>query len=297
MRGNQTTGTPFSRRRRRHGSHNNGRRRSGCRAVLYGAVVSSRRPTPPICSDLICDRDSLGEIRGLTCEHPARVSCLNVGARPKEDQMVTSVRQMLETANAAVPKITPDQASDMIKKGNTLVVDVRDAPEVSASGKIAGAVNVSRGMLEFRADPDSPYHENNFDKEKTVILYCASGGRSALAGKVLKDMGYDKVYNVGGFKDWTGAKIELGRVLLPGSLIYVASLQKGTPHNRKAANWAGLSCGSLALVGTGPSRRNRTRNNRPRWALAARRNPCSHRRTGSHRLASFLRTGGRTPGK
>ncbi len=109
------------------------------------------------------------------------------------------------TANAAVPKITPDQASDMIKKGNTLVVDVRDAPEVSASGKIAGAVNVSRGMLEFRADPDSPYHDKNFDKEKTVILYCASGGRSALAGKVLKDMGYEKVYNVGGFKDWTGA--------------------------------------------------------------------------------------------
>ena len=119
--------------------------------------------------------------------------------------MVTSVKQMLETANAAVPKITPDQASDMIKKGNTLVVDVRDAPEVSASGKIAGAVNVSRGMLEFRADPDSPNHDKNFDKEKTVILYCASGGRSALAGKVLKDMGYDKVYNVGGFKDWTGA--------------------------------------------------------------------------------------------
>src|SRR2546429_146671 len=119
--------------------------------------------------------------------------------------MVTSVRQMLETANAAVPKITPDQASDMIKKGNTLVVDVRDAPEVSASGKIAGAVNVSRGMLEFRADPDSPYHDKNFDKEKTVILYCASGGRSALAGKVLKDMGYEKAYNVGGFKDWNGA--------------------------------------------------------------------------------------------
>jgi rhodanese-related sulfurtransferase len=82
--------------------------------------------------------------------------------------MVTSVRQMLETANAAVPKITPDQASDMIKKGNTLVVDVRDAPEVSASGKIAGAVNVSRGMLEFRADPDSPYHDKNFDKERPL---------------------------------------------------------------------------------------------------------------------------------
>src|SRR5882757_305797 len=83
--------------------------------------------------------------------------------------MATSVKQMMETANAAVPKITPAQAREMIDKGNTLVVDVRDAPEVSASGKIAGAVNVSRGMLEFRADPESPYHDKNFDKEKTVI--------------------------------------------------------------------------------------------------------------------------------
>ena len=119
--------------------------------------------------------------------------------------MATSVKQMLEAANAAVPKITPDQASDMIKKGNTLVLDVRDAPEVAVSGKVAGAVHVSRGMLEFRADPESPYHDTNFDKDKAVILYCASGGRAALAGKLLKDMGYDKVYNVGGFKDWTGA--------------------------------------------------------------------------------------------
>jgi rhodanese-related sulfurtransferase len=118
--------------------------------------------------------------------------------------MPTSVKQMLEAANAAVPKITAEQAADMIKNGNTLVLDVRDAPEVAASGKVAGAVNVSRGMLEFRADPESPYHDKAFDKSKNVILYCASGGRSALAGKVLQDMGYDKVYNVGGFKDWTG---------------------------------------------------------------------------------------------
>ena len=78
------------------------------------------------------------------------------------------------------------------------------APEIAASGKIAKALNVSRGMLEFRADPESPYHDRNFDKSKTIILYCASGGRSALAGKLLKDMGYDNVYNVGGFKEWTG---------------------------------------------------------------------------------------------
>lgn len=119
--------------------------------------------------------------------------------------MATSLKQMLEAANAAVPKITSDQAADMIKNGNALVVDVRDAPEVAASGKIAGAVNVSRGMLEFRADPESPYHDKAFDKNKAVILYCASGGRSALAGKLLRDMGYEKVFNVGAFKDWSGA--------------------------------------------------------------------------------------------
>ena len=116
--------------------------------------------------------------------------------------MATSVKQMMEAANAAVPRVTLEQAREMIAKGNTLVVDVRDAPEVEKSGKVAGAVHVSRGMLEFRADPESPYHDKNFAKDKTVIVYCASGGRSALSGKTLKDMGYEKVYNLGGFKDW-----------------------------------------------------------------------------------------------
>lgn len=124
--------------------------------------------------------------------------------------MATSVKQMLEAANAAVPKITPAQAKEMIADGNTLVVDVRDGTEVAASGKVAGAVHVSRGMLEFRADPESPYHDKNFTKDKSVVVYCASGGRSALAGKMLKDLGYDQVYNLGGFKDWaeSGGAVE-----------------------------------------------------------------------------------------
>jgi len=117
--------------------------------------------------------------------------------------MPTSVKQMMEAANAAAaPRLTPAQARDMIAKGNTLVVDVRDTPEVERSGKVAGAVHVSRGVLEFRADPESPYHDKNFAKDKTVILYCASGGRSALSAKTLKDMGYAQVYNLGAFKDW-----------------------------------------------------------------------------------------------
>ena len=125
-----------------------------------------------------------------------------VKATPEEFEMATSVKQLMEAANAAVPKITPAQAREMIAKRNTLVVDVRDAPELEKSGKVAGAVHHSRGMLEFRADPDSPYYDKNFAKDKGIIVYCASGGRSALAGKVLKDMGYGEVYNMGAFKDW-----------------------------------------------------------------------------------------------
>jgi rhodanese-related sulfurtransferase len=116
--------------------------------------------------------------------------------------MATNVKQMLEAANAAVPRITPAQAREMVAKGDALVVDVRDAPEVEKSGKVAGAVHVSRGMLEFRADPESSYHDNNFARDKTVILYCACGGRAALSGKVLKDLGYEHVYNLGGFNNW-----------------------------------------------------------------------------------------------
>jgi len=124
--------------------------------------------------------------------------------------MAMSVKQMLEAANAVVPKITPQQAQELMAKGNTLVVDVRDGTEVAQSGKVKGAVLVSRGMLEFRADPEAPTHDKNFSRDKNVILYCGSGGRAALAGKLLKDMGYEKVFNLGGFKDWTesGGKVE-----------------------------------------------------------------------------------------
>jgi len=124
--------------------------------------------------------------------------------------MTTNLKEMMDAANAAVPRITPAQARDMVAQGNTLIVDVRDALEVEKSGKIAGAVNVSRGLLEFRADPDSPSHDKSFAKDKDVIVYCGSGGRAALSGKVLKDMGYERVYNLGGFKDWaeSGGAVE-----------------------------------------------------------------------------------------
>ncbi len=122
--------------------------------------------------------------------------------------MPTTVKEMLAAANAAVPRVTPAEAKALIERGNTLVVDVRDAAELQSGGKIRGAVHVPRGMLEFRADPESPYHNAAFATDKTVLVYCASGGRSALSGKTLKDLGYAAVFNMGGFKELADAGLE-----------------------------------------------------------------------------------------
>lgn len=108
---------------------------------------------------------------------------------------------MLAAANECVPKISPNEAKRLISEEDALLVDVRDAPELVATGKLANATNVSRGMLEFRADSSSPYHNPEFRTDRPVILYCASGGRSSLSGKALQELGYTKVYNLGGFKE------------------------------------------------------------------------------------------------
>ena len=129
--------------------------------------------------------------------------------------MAMTVKQMIEAANAVVPRVGIAEARELIRQG-ALVVDVRDAPEVAKSGKLEEAVNVSRGMLEFRADPQSPYHDKKFDPARPVILYCASGGRSALSGKTLKDLGYEKVFNLGAFKDWVEAGGSIEPPIEPG---------------------------------------------------------------------------------
>lgn len=121
--------------------------------------------------------------------------------------MTTSVKDMLAAANAAVPRLKPDEVGKLVGAEGVLIVDVRDPTEVQASGRIKGAVNVSRGMLEFRADPESAYHDPAFQKDKRVVLYCASGGRAALAGKTLQDLGYRSVFNAGGFKGLADAGV------------------------------------------------------------------------------------------
>jgi rhodanese-related sulfurtransferase len=130
--------------------------------------------------------------------------------------MSLTLKQLMDTAQAAVPKIDVATARVKLSSDDALLVDVRDAPEVEKTGRVVGAHHVSRGMLEFRADPESPYHDKNFRKDRPVIVYCASGGRAALAGKVLQDMGYQQVYNLGAFKDWADAGGEVDRPIEPG---------------------------------------------------------------------------------
>jgi rhodanese-related sulfurtransferase len=124
--------------------------------------------------------------------------------------MATTVNEMLAAARAAVPAIAPQDAAKLLQSGSALALDVRDGTEVQASGKIKGALHVTRGLLEFKADPASPAFDPAFKGAKTILVYCGSGGRAALAGKTLKDLGYADVRNLGGFKDWaeSGGAVE-----------------------------------------------------------------------------------------
>ena len=122
-----------------------------------------------------------------------------------------TVQAMLAEAEAAVPRISPEEAKGLLGRSDVLFLDVREPPEVAASGKVRGAVAVPRGLVEFRADPASPMHDPAFDRAKTVVTYCASGGRAALVGKTLKDMGYANVRNLGGFKGWLDAGGEIDK--------------------------------------------------------------------------------------
>ena len=117
--------------------------------------------------------------------------------------------QLVQEAKAGIENLTPDQVQAELDAGAALLVDIRDALEL-ADGTIPGAIHASRGMLEFHADPSSPYHKAELQPDRRVILHCASGGRSALAVHALRALGYRDVAHLdGGFKAWrsTGKRV------------------------------------------------------------------------------------------
>lgn len=111
----------------------------------------------------------------------------------------------LEEANAVVPKITIQEGIAKHAAGNTTFIDVRDGTDIAASGTVAGALRIPRGMMEFRADDSHALFDSSLSKDADIVLICGAGGQAALAGKTLKDMGYTNISNVGGFSGWKDA--------------------------------------------------------------------------------------------
>lgn len=117
-----------------------------------------------------------------------------------------SATDLVQEAKQKIDNLTPAQIKEELEKGNVTLIDIRESEELKQSGKIPGSVHAPRGMLEFYADPSLPYHKPEFNKDKRIILHCASGGRSALATETLKQMGYENVAHLdGGFKAWKEA--------------------------------------------------------------------------------------------
>ena len=119
---------------------------------------------------------------------------------------IKSAKDLVAAANAAVAGASVDEAAQLAGKDGVVFLDVREPNEWQA-GHVPGAVHVPRGLLEFKADPGLPAaHVKALDPAKKVVVYCASGGRSALAAKTLQDMGYPDVVNMqGGFGAWSQA--------------------------------------------------------------------------------------------
>jgi rhodanese-related sulfurtransferase len=129
--------------------------------------------------------------------------------------MALTLQKMMEAANAAVARIDGAKAREMVDQG-ALLLDVRDAPELQMSGRAAKSHHIPRGMLEFRADPSTQFYDAELKFDRPVVVHCASGGRAALAGKLLCDMGYEQVFNVGGLQDWKDAGGEMIEPVDPG---------------------------------------------------------------------------------
>lgn len=112
-------------------------------------------------------------------------------------------KAMLAEANAAIVSVSVQDLPYHLDETGALLVDVRETVEREREGAIPGSVHVPRGLLEFQADPESPAYRNELQPEREIILYCGTGGRSALAAKTLLDMGYSDVASLaGGYAAW-----------------------------------------------------------------------------------------------
>ncbi len=116
-------------------------------------------------------------------------------------------KQMLAEANAVIESVSVQDLTYLMEDSEVLLVDVRETVERETDGVIPGSLHVPRGLLEFKADPESPVYEEELVPDDRLILYCGTGGRSVLAAKTLRDMGYQDVSSLaGGYAAWRAAQ-------------------------------------------------------------------------------------------
>lgn len=117
--------------------------------------------------------------------------------------MAESTAELVAAAKARIENLSAAQVAGEIEDGDVVLVDLREREEQLQQGVIPGSVSAPRGMLEFWADPTGPYHREEFDPGRRTILYCASGGRSALGAETLQRLGYRSVAHLdGGYRGW-----------------------------------------------------------------------------------------------
>lgn len=121
---------------------------------------------------------------------------------------ISSIFQAVEQAKARIENLSVEALDrEMASNQDLLLVDIREIQERVDLGTIPGAVHVPRGMLEFWADPQSRYYRDYFQERRRTILFCAAGGRSALATQALQDMGFRNVAHLEpGFAGWEEAR-------------------------------------------------------------------------------------------
>ena len=114
---------------------------------------------------------------------------------------IKSSQTLISEALKEIKTISPEEALKLSNENKCNLIDIRDAIELQREGRIENSFHISRGLLEFAIHPDSPYaQKEKLDPNKELILFCAAGGRSALAAKTLKEMGFEKVSHIdGGF--------------------------------------------------------------------------------------------------
>jgi rhodanese-related sulfurtransferase len=120
--------------------------------------------------------------------------------------MRKTVKSMVDEATEAITTYSVEEAQALHGREDVQFIDIRDVRELERDGVIPGAFHAPRGMLEFWACPESPYHKPIFSDDKHLVLFCAAGWRSALATKTLQDMGVPRVAHLGGgYTAWKAA--------------------------------------------------------------------------------------------